>query len=175
MSKYITPVMYIDSSGEFSQLFSYPSKDFSTKYIESYMKGREIIAILTGEVYSKRADGIVTIVNSSKINNPLIIIAYSHYLKYVKYPDYFTGSASGIAAEWIGHNIAYYGTLPFKSIDFMNRANNSAKHTDLAPAIYKGNGPEMNIVFYGIQYMICPAETRSDLIYMYYDNYIRKD
>ncbi len=141
MSEYINPVMYTDSDGDFPILILI----IVAVYVA--WAAQDVYDIVTKEVsFVENAEGNGgRIIDSYKIQNPSVVVGYSIYLKYFsEHKDCFDGSAGGIAAEWIVHNIAYDVTYFPSQLGFWNKANDSAAQVDFGRSIF--NDPRWYVV-----------------------------
>lgn len=117
----------------------------------------DIYQIATGKIQLIDNGNGIQINNSSTINSPLVIFGYSIYMKYFSdQKDKFTGTAGGIAAEWIGHNIAYTLLSITSIFGFGKDKLESAKNADIGSIIYSETRNAYRIAFLFIEAFISP-------------------
>jgi RHS repeat-associated protein len=101
------PVMNVDPSGEFATAI--------VVILVIVWTISDAGKIVDGEVYFDSNTGEIK--NSYLIQNPIVMLGYSYYLKYYSSDcTYFSGSYEGIFGEWMGHNL-WYNSL--KSLEFV--------------------------------------------------------
>ena len=125
--------MYTDSDGDFPILILVIVALYTAWAVH------DVIEIVTEEVkFVEDADGNGgQIENSYKVQNPSVVLAYSIYLKYFsEHKDCFDGSASGIAAEWMAHNVGYDLTVVTSLVGIGEDWNKRAKHADIGRTIF---------------------------------------
>jgi hypothetical protein len=88
--------------------------------------------IASGEVHfiPNENNGGGKIVNSYKVQNPVVVLIYSHYLR-EEYGDYLYGSPVGVAGEWIVHSSLYDVVFIPNAFFDLENISKAAKHTDV--------------------------------------------
>jgi hypothetical protein len=128
---------------------------------------QDIYDIASGNVYFKETDNGDggQIVNSYKVQNPYVVLGYSIYLRYFsEHKNCFDGSAAGIAAEWIAHNIAFDATYFPSRFGLLEKENESSRHLDLGRTVFNEKRWYVRGFSGIIEYFINPI----CLIYDYY-------
>lgn len=104
------------------------------------------------------------VVNSYKVQNPLVIYGYSIYLRYFsEYKNCFDGSAAGIAGEWIVHNVAYDLSFVPSKLGFLKKQNDQAKDADFGRNIYDDGRWYVELFSSGVEFLLNPYAYRYDL------------
>lgn len=141
----------------------------------------DIYQISQGELNFNPENGDLN--NSHKIQNPFTIYGYSLYMRYISNDkDFFEGSAGGIAAEWIWHNILYDGSYLLDKLNVkvffgqdVEKVLGQSKTAGFGSTIFKDtvNDDSRGWVVYPsliIERMILPVS----LVYDLYKEYIER-
>lgn len=145
------PVMNVDPNGDFA--ISLLGMLITTAIVAWI--SHDIYQVASGNVYFDIETN--EIVNSYKVQSYPVVAGYSVYLKYFSsHKDYFTGSSGGIAAEWIGHNIAFDAFSVTSLFGWWTDEKESARQVHLGPSIYSEKRVLYRNVFLIIQAAIDP-------------------
>jgi len=159
------PVMYTDSDGDFPILI------FLIAAAYAIWAAQDIYDIVSGDVYFNEAGDGGQIVDSYKVQNPTVVFGYSIYLRYFSdSKDCFDGSATGIAAEWMVHNIGYDLTFIPSKFGYLQNINDRAIHTDLGRTVFAEDDWYVRYPALAIQIVANPIT----IIYDYYQ-YIKHE
>ena len=134
------PVNMVDNAGKMGQIIN-AILELADDLIRVFGDGDEALQII-------KSKSNVKIQNSSLVDNPLIILGYSTYLKYFSdCKDFFDGSVLGIAYEWKLHNLAYDSALIAEDfgIDTIE-LQRKAKDVDLGPTIFYDNHGKFSFI-----------------------------
>lgn len=170
------PVMYTDSDGDFPVLIAIVVAAYAVWAVYDLYK------VCNNELIFNEETGNLD--GSSKVQNPSVIFGYSLYMKYVSdYKDYFSGSAGGIAAEWMWHNMLFDGSSILNMLDInsifgesISDINSSAKTAGFGSSIFRDtidnqSRPEVVFPSLVIERYISPLSFVNDL----YKEYTRRD
>ena len=105
------------------------------------------------------------IVNSYKVQNPTVVIGYSIHLRFFSdSKDCFDGSAAGIAAEWIVHNVGYDLTYVPSKFGVLETTNIRAADADIGRTIF--NEDDLFVILPSL--VVQASLNHKSIIYDYY-------